>query len=195
MSDSADPLFWEERYRAENRPWERHGVPKILSSLLESMKPEKPGRVLLPGCGSAYELKIFLDAGWDAWGIDFSETAVKRARGIVPEHQERLLLGDFFTYQFEHSFDLIYERSFLCALPPRLRAAYASRMNDLLLPRGKLVGFFLYGAPFEGPPFPLKDGKEAKELLSDFELIEDCVIEGSHSTALAKEHWQEWKKK
>ncbi len=191
-TNSADPSFWEERYQAGNRPWENYGIPKLLTHVLGSIKPT--GKVLLPGCGSAYEIKAFLEAGWDAWGIDFSETAVKRAKEILPEYADRILLGDFFDYQFEHSFDVIYERSFLCALPLQLRNNYAERMHDLLTPEGKLVGFFLYGRNFDGPPFPLQDLDEAKNLLYQFELVEDLSISDSYSRSGGKERWGVWKK-
>lgn len=192
MIDSAAPSFWEERYQSENMPWDCHGVPAEVIHFLKSVKP--PGRVLIPGCGSAYEVKAFLEAGWDAWGIDFSEAAVKRAQGILGNHGDRILLGDFFTHEFDQPFDWVYERSFLCALPPRLRKAYACRISDLLVPEGRLVGFFLYGATFDGPPFPLQHVEEAKQLLCHFELIEDLDVKGSSSVSDGKERWEQWEK-
>ena len=192
LSDSSISSFWEERYQAETIPWDFHGVPAAVTHFLKSIKPS--GRVLIPGCGSAYEVKAFLAAGWDAWGIDFSEAAVKRARGILGKQSDHILCGDFFTHQFEQSFDLIYERRFLCALPLRLRGAYARRMHDLLFSNGRLVGFFLYGEVFDGPPFPLKDVNESKDLLSYFELIADLPAENSFSVTEGKERWEEWKK-
>ncbi len=57
ITDPANHLFWEERYQAGNRPWETYGIPAIFNDVLSLIKPV--GRVLIPGCGSAYEMKMF----------------------------------------------------------------------------------------------------------------------------------------
>ena len=46
-------------------------------------KHQGPGRVLIPGCGSGYEIEAFSSAGWDVIGIDFSKVAVARARRLL----------------------------------------------------------------------------------------------------------------
>jgi hypothetical protein len=42
-------------------PWDFGGVPVFLE------KHYGPGRVLIPGCGSGYEIEAFSSAGWDDW--------------------------------------------------------------------------------------------------------------------------------
>lgn len=80
MNDCALPSFWEKRYQAQQTPWDFHGVPAAFKIFLSR---SKPSRVLVPGCGSGYEVKAFLDHGWDAYGIDFSPTAVQQARKLL----------------------------------------------------------------------------------------------------------------
>jgi len=53
------------------------------------------------------------------------------------------MLGDFGALRF----DVIYERTFLCALPTELRLSYPKRMAPLLRAGGRLVGIFLDGTP------------------------------------------------
>src|SRR5689334_8355294 len=113
--DSSRPDFWTARYVAGRMPWDFGGIPVALKSFLA--RSSAPGKVLVPGCGSGYEVKAFHEAGYDVTAIDFSPAAVDRAKGILGPLAEWVILGDFFTYDFgERRFDLIYERTFFCSM-------------------------------------------------------------------------------
>src|SRR5512144_587273 len=113
-SDCTHPDFWTTRYGAGKTPWDFGGVPAALKLFLA--RSSAPGRVLIPGCGSGYELQAFHDARYDVIGIDFSTAAVDHAKSVLGDLGERVILGDFFTHDFgERRFDLIYERTFLCS--------------------------------------------------------------------------------
>ena len=74
---------------------------------------------------------------------------------------------------------MIYERTFLCALPPDLWPAYVKRMAQLLRPGGKLVGIFFYGEETDPPPYPLSPEK-ARELFEEkFSLIKTLPVSDS----------------
>ena len=60
MNDSTEAAFWDQRYEAEKMPWDFQGVP---AALIHFLKTTEPGRVLVPGCGSGYEIAAFLEAG------------------------------------------------------------------------------------------------------------------------------------
>ena len=49
------------RYAAGKTPWDFGGVPSALKSFLE--RSSVRGRVLIPGCGSGYEVQAFHAAG------------------------------------------------------------------------------------------------------------------------------------
>ncbi|HZS18725.1 MAG TPA: methyltransferase domain-containing protein [Candidatus Udaeobacter sp.] len=152
-NDSSPPEFWDVRYTAGETPWDFHGVPAELKAFL---KTSQPGSVLIPGCGTGYEVRAFHEAGWKVTAIDFSPVATERARASLGGLASRVIHGDFFTHDFgSRYFDVIYERTFLCALPPDLWPAYVERMTQLLRPGGKLVGIFLYGEEHDPPPYPL----------------------------------------
>ena len=115
--DSTDPDFWTSRYAAGKTPWDFGGDPAALKSFLS--RSSGPGKVLIPGCGSGYEVRAFHDAGYDVTGIDFSPAAVEQAKRVLGGLAKRVILGNFFTHDFgQRCFDLIYERTFLCSLPP-----------------------------------------------------------------------------
>ena len=71
--------FWDSRYRSGKTPWDYGGVP---AALLNYLQTAQPGRVLIPGCGSGYEVRAFHERGWDVLAIDYSPAAVERARLI-----------------------------------------------------------------------------------------------------------------
>ena len=176
--DSTQPDFWNTRYAAGKMPWDLGGVPTTLRSFLARAKP--PGRVLIPGCGSGYEVRAFHDAGFEVTAIDFSTAALERARRILGQLRRCVIEGDFFTHDFRaQKFDLIYERTFLCSLPPARWPAYVKRMTELLAKGKILAGIFLYGEEPEPPPYPLTEAQALELLSDDFELIRNEPVSDS----------------
>jgi SAM-dependent methyltransferase len=194
VSDSSYPDFWTTRYAAGKTPWDFGGVPAALKSFLA--RSSVPTRVLIPGCGSGYEVQEFHAAGYDVTAIDFSPAAVDQAKRVLGVLAERVILGDFFTHDFgQHRFDLIYERTFLCSMAPSRWPDYVNRMTDLLSPGGRLIGVFLYGQrSLSGPPFPFTD-TDAKQLFERrFQLVRNEVVTDSLPLFHDMERWQEWLK-
>ncbi len=191
-SDSAHPAFWDERYRSGQTPWNAGGVPSSLTAFLKNIAPP---RVLIPGCGQGHEIRAFIAAGYDVTAIDLSPVAVEQAKenlGAALAHCVQV--GDFFTHDLKpESFDLIYERTFLCALSPERRLDYRIRCAQLLKYGGLLAGFFYYQKTpaGEGPPYGLAWG-EADELFSrSFILTKDLPVTDSLPMFAGRERWQE----
>jgi SAM-dependent methyltransferase len=189
--DSTDPDFWNSRYAAGKMPWDFGGVPAALKSFLA--RSSAPGKVLIPGCGSGYEVKAFHAAGYDVKAIDFSPAAVDQAKRVLGPLADRVILGDFFVHDFgQRCFDLIYERTFLCSMPPSRWPAYANRMAALLSPGGKLIGLFFYGAQQSGPPYPLTDKQADLLFQKRFRLVRSELVTDSLPLFRGMERWQEW---
>ncbi|KAI4942657.1 hypothetical protein J4E91_009826 [Alternaria rosae] len=120
----------------------------------------KRRRALVPGCGKGYDVALFAAHGYDAYGLEVSSHAADAARkyledpGKGPLGREyavanekvgkgamNVICGDFFEdgwladvegWEGDEGFDIIYDNTFLCALPPSLRPKWASRMTTLL---------------------------------------------------------------
>ncbi len=189
--DSSDPQFWDGRYLSGQTPWDLQRVPPALVEHLKQLG--KTGTVLLPGCGTGHEVRAFHEAGWKPLAIDFSAAAVARAREALGSVAPLVRQADFFSDEITGRFDLIYERAFLCALPPDRWPDYVARMLELLRPGGVLAGFFYYGIDPDGPPFPIGTDQAAM-LFSPFDLLVDRAIPPEQSIPLQAgyERWQEW---
>lgn len=194
MSNAADPTrprFWTERYAAGTTPWDFDGVPAALRKFLR--RAPRGGRVLIPGCGSGYEVRAFHDAGYDVTAIDFSPVAVKRARQQLGPLGDRVRRLNFFTSRvLGGPFDLIYERTFLCSMPPARWPAYVRRMARLLHPRGRLAGLFFLGKARGGPPFPITPAHLNELFRGTFRLTREEPVSDSLPLFAGRERWQEW---
>jgi len=194
MSAANDPDFWNARYRAGPVPWDHRGVPVRFAEFLRGTPVT--GRALVPGCGAGYELRALHDAGWPVLGIDFSTAAVECARTLLGPLASLVREGDVFAPTADLSgFHLVYERTFLCALPPPLHPAYAVRMAELIVPGGVLAGFFFHGPEDESPPHPLSDEQLDALLGPHFERIEDRSVPDSLPLYTGKERWQIWRRR
>jgi len=193
MSTPSQPEFWNSRYLKDDTPWDFEGVPADVRTFLK--KKGKGAKVLIPGCGSGHEIAAFADAGYDVTAIDFAPFAVERARRMVgPELAKRVLLGDFFQYDFpSEAFDVIYERSFVCSLTPDRRHAYRDRMAQLLKYRGLLIGYYYYNKPVlsEGPPYGFAWSTADDLFAQYFILVKDDPVNDSLPLFAGRERWQE----
>ena len=151
--------------------------------------------MLIPGCGRDYRtIDAFRRAGHQVTAIDFSPMAVESIRNAAAEMSDQIILGNFFTHRFTATpFDLIYERTFLCSLPPVLWKNYAVRVAELLRPGGTLAGFFFYGKEPDPPPYPLSEEKAAEIFGNHFQLQTSEAVTDSLSVFRGTEKWQEWR--
>jgi SAM-dependent methyltransferase len=189
--DASKPEFWEKRFRENFTPWDAGRVPSDLERFL---KAEPRGRrVLIPGCGSAYEVRAFAEAGHEVLAVDFAPAAVERARRTLGPLSDRVRLADFFEADLGPPYDLIYERAFLCSLPRGLRPRYAQRARELLGPRGRIAGFFFFEEGERGPPFGLKPGELEALLAERFERTANTAVSDSIAIFAGKERWQVWR--
>lgn len=192
--DSSRPDFWDTRFRGGVTPWDAAGVPPQLARWLEARKPGL--KVLVPGCGTGYEVRLFAGHGHEVLAIDFSAAAVEAASRELGELARLVVQQDFFAFETQ-PFDLVYERAFLCALPRRMWPQWARRITELVRPAGELAGFFYLDDNERGPPFGVAPHALRSLLEGDFELTEELAIPEQQSIPVfkRKEVWQVWKRK
>lgn len=188
--DAARPEFWEKRFRESFTPWDAGRVPAALEQFLKTEPRDQ--RALIPGCGSGYEVRAFAEARLETLAIDFAPAAVERARRTLGPITHLVRLEDFFEFEFDRPFDLVYERAFLCSLPRPLRPRYVQRVLELLGPRGRIAGFFFFEDGERGPPFGLKRGELEALFGRHFVRTVDAAVDDSIPIFAGKERWQVW---
>ena len=191
--DANSPEFWDERFDRRFMPWDQAGVPEAFRAFALAHR-EALQNVLIPGCGSAHEALWLAQEKWPVKAIDFSPSAVAVAREQLGEHADVVEQADFFEYRppFEPSW--IYERAFLCALPPDRWQDYAEHMAALLRPGALLAGFYFLGATPKGPPFGIERDALDALLTPYFELVEEHEVTGSIDVFAGRERWLTWRR-
>ena len=198
MNDKPDhqrpelPHFWNKRFGEGVTPWAATGVPSALQAFAATV-PENPN-TLIPGCGHAWEAAWLAARGWPVTALDFSTAAVETARGILGDWPGRLVHDDFFSFAPEAPFELVYERAFLCALPRKLWQDYGRRMHELLMPHGRLAGFFFFGDDLKGPPFGISPEALDELLTPWFVREDDQAVSDSVPVFAGRERWQVWRR-
>lgn len=191
--DSSKPDFWDTRYRQNVTPWDAGRVPAALARF--AARHPARGRVLVPGCGTGYEVRLLAETGFEVSAIDFSVAALEAARRELGPLAHLVRFADFFGFEGDATpFDAMYERAFLCALPRRVWSDWARRTASLLRPGGLLFGLFFFDSNAKGPPFGI-DAAELDALLgADFQRLEDELAEDSLPVFAGKERWQVWRR-
>jgi SAM-dependent methyltransferase len=153
--------FWEQRFAAGNTPWDRGASSPQLAAWLGSGLL-KPCRILVPGCGSGYEVADLALAGFEVTGLDYADEAIARTHQRLKdvEVDATLVQADLLAWSPDHLFDAIYEQTCLCALYPDQWRDYANRVHRWLVPGGRLYALFMQwlreGAAdgsIQGPPY------------------------------------------
>lgn len=164
MATTLDRNYWNNRYRNAETSWDIGYASPPLTNYFDQLT-DKNKRILIPGCGNAYEVAYLLEKGFQHnTVIDIApELTAVLAKKFEPHVGKELTIitGDFFEHQ--GVYDIIIEQTFFCALDPSLRSQYVDKMFSLLAPGGKLVGV-LFNRAFEGGP-PFGGSKEEYEQL------------------------------
>jgi methyl halide transferase len=153
--------FWEQRFAAGETPWDRGAPSPQLAAWLGS-GALRPCRILVPGCGSGYEVAELAMAGFEVTGLDYADEAIARAHRRLQDTRANatLVQADVLAWQPDRPFDAVYEQTCLCALYPDQWREYADQLHRWLAPGGRLYALFLQllrpgaeGGAIQGPPY------------------------------------------
>ena len=148
-----DQNYWNERWQKNETGWD---MGQASTAIVEYMAqfPNKNARILIPGCGNAYEAEFLVANGFtNITLIDIAPKAVEALQEKFAEiPQVTVLCEDFFNHK--GCYELIIEQTFFCAIPPFRRKEYVEKTATLLNENGKIIGVLFdkqFNQPF--PPF------------------------------------------
>ncbi len=153
MKAKLNQQFWEEKYSQSQTGWDIGAPSEPLKNYINQLT-NKDLKILIPGSGNAYEAEyLHLQGFKNIFILDIAKQPLENFKNRVPNFPSGHLIQDnFFSHQ--QTYDLIIEQTFFCALDPKLRNKYAEKMNQLLKPKGKIVGLlFDFELTEIGPPF------------------------------------------
>lgn len=192
-------MSWQEAWEEQRTPWDAGQSAPALVELVEA--GDLPaGQALVPGAGSGYDVLTLAAPNRRAVGLDLATGARRRFAQLrdekgVPAEQAEMVVADFFDWQPDEPFDLIFDYTFLCAIEPEMRPRWVERIDELLAPDGELVTLIFPVVdkdPDDGPPYPMSP--ELLESLLEPHLNAHYLepVEHSHPGREGKEWLGRW---
>lgn len=193
-------MDWSARYRDGDTPWEKGEHHPALPLFLDSHQAlfKNRPRIFHPGCGFGRDAAFLAPLATSVTALDISEEALNTARNLHSHTNIRWAQADLFNWPEKDSYQLVWEHTCLCAIPPTTRPDYAQIIHQVLEPHGLLCGIFFLNPnrhPNEGPPFPIS--REELHALFDFgfDLIEDHPNPTTYLGRENRETLMIWQKK
>ncbi len=199
---------WAAAYRTRHTPWELWGATPALEALvaqghLGRFGLDSAARVAVPGCGRGHDVRLLAKQGLCVTGFDVAPEAVEEGRRLLAlnrvdaEILRRDVLG--LLPEFAGAFDLVYEYTCFCALPPHLRAAYARTVAGILAPGGYLFALMFPMAAGHagrsGPPYLVTEQDVMDAFGPELELCDSFAPAAAWSPRQGAERWYVWRRR
>jgi SAM-dependent methyltransferase len=193
------PVDWRAAWKRGVTPWDAGTSPPALRRLVD-LGTVPAGRVLVPGCGTGYDLAALARSDREVVGIDLSEDARQAFMTAHPDLPGEVVyeVTDFFSYDPEHGFDFVWDYTFFCALDPDQREAWGQTMKRLVSPAGILATLLFPFedpiSPTQGPPWPINANLVRRHIEDAFEELETIEVERTHPGREGKERLVLWRR-
>lgn len=166
----------EEYYRAGKPPWDTEVTPRELVALVEGDGAPPSGRALELGCGTGTNAAYLARHGWEVVAVDLVDRAVRQARekagaaGVAV----RVLCGDatrLDELDVPGPYDLFFDLSCYCGIPPHRRDAYAAGLTRRAAPGARLL-MFGYGPEAFDDPISGVTADELRTRFAGWDLVD-----------------------
>lgn len=138
---------FEEMFRSGVTPWTQHKKEPLLSEFFNLLKKDNPkAKILDIGCGNGWISIKAAKRGFNVWGVDSSETAIRQAKvkarkeGLKKRTHFRVGSALNLLYQ-DDFFDALIDRGLFHHILPENREVYFE--NILRVLKGKALVFLL----------------------------------------------------
>ncbi|MBC8244160.1 MAG: methyltransferase domain-containing protein [Verrucomicrobia bacterium] len=188
---------WESHYQANEMIWD-HGEasPGLVDHLAANLNASL-GQALIPGCGHGHDARALARAGWSVTGLDIAPSSVPLAKRLAEEEHLEIdyRVGDFLRDEPHQTFDLVFEHTLFCAIPPARRDDYVQALLRWLKPGGLYLAVNYMITDDNGePPFSTTTTELDTRLGGSFELLHRWTPR-SYESREGKELMNEWKMK
>lgn len=165
--EARDADWWNALYDKNEMRWDLGREHPLLDELIPPLKITRC-RILVLGCGQGHDAAWWARRGHIVTAIDFSKSAIERARGLYGENANlRWIKSDALSIpqSMTSSFDVIFEHTLFCAIPPERRQDLVRTWWRLLSPRGRVLGIVPAMDKEIGPPYGSSEWELRKRLL------------------------------
>ncbi|WP_329366841.1 class I SAM-dependent methyltransferase [Streptomyces sp. NBC_00669] len=161
--------YMEDFYRDGKPPWDSGITPPELVALVEGPDALAPGRALELGCGTGTNAVYLARHGWQVAAVDLVDRAVRQARekAAAAGVDIPVLCADATRLDevgLPGPYDLFFDLSCYCGIPPHRRDAYAAGLTQRAAPGAHLLMFGYGPGAFDD----LVSGVTADELTARF---------------------------
>lgn len=181
-----DPEFWHSKWASNQIGFHLDDVNPLLIEHWHRTEPKREDKIFVPLCGKSEDLVWLATKHNQVHGVELSSIAV---RSFFAEHfytplviqlnahhelyqfdELSIYTGDYFTAPVE-TYDIVYDRAALVALPEEMRKEYVERLKSLLNPGGRILLVTLDYEQHEmaGPPFSVPQ-EEIEKLFAEFSV-------------------------
>ena len=186
---------WEALYQANDTFWDHGEASPGLVDYLAANSSLPLGQALVPGCGRGHDARALAQAGWAATGLDLAPSSVPLAKRLADE--ERLTIdyriGDFLSDEPHKLFDLVFEHTLFCAIPPVRRDDYVQALRRWLKPGGLYLAVnYMITEDTGEPPFSTTTAELDERFGEPFELLRRWTPR-SYEGREGKELINEWR--
>lgn len=181
-----DPEFWHSKWASNQIGFHLDDVNPLLIEHWHRTEPKREDKLFVPLCGKSEDLVWLATKHNQVHGVELSSIAV---RSFFAEHfytplviqlnahhelyqfdELSIYTGDYFSAPVE-TYDIVYDRAALVALPEEMRKEYVERLKSLLNPGGRILLVTLDYEQHEmaGPPFSVPQ-EEIEQLFAEFSV-------------------------
>lgn len=186
---------WAARYRSGDTPWDLGGPHPELSVRLQDgrLAPPRPGaKAFVPGAGAGHDALALARRGWAVTAVDLVVDLAPRVGPELERKGGRFVVGDAIAFDGAGEFDLVWDHTFFCAMPPARRGDWGRQVESLLVPGGVYSALvFPVGKPAAegGPPFGMEEAHVLEVLGPLFRLDASGPVSRAVPRRTWREHW------
>jgi len=179
-----DAQFWIKAWDEGRTNFHKSSFHEKLLEYFPQFNPHEGQKVLVPLCGKTKDMLWLHGQKLQVHGIELYENPVKdfflennllnytntSDNDFINYTFENITIscGDFFKLSPHPTYDFVYDRASLVALPAQMRKDYVNLMKKVVKNGGKylLIAYEYDQSKMDGPPFSVTE-EEIRELYSD----------------------------